>query len=145
MKLQDIKIRANALLKRHYLTDWTFQFDCSKKRFGCCDHFNRVISMSKHIAVLNEYFTLKNNILHEIAHALTPKDGHGAKWRATCRRIGARPERCYSRDRVVTPKGKHVYQCPKCTVKINKFRKLKDLHLRYHSTCGKDAKIVKIK
>ncbi len=32
-------------------------------------------------------------LLHEIAHALTPRDGHGPKWRAMCVRVGARPTR----------------------------------------------------
>ena len=34
-------------------------------------------------------------ILHEIAHALCPDDGHGPVWQGHCRRLGIRPERCW--------------------------------------------------
>lgn len=37
-------------------------------------------------------------ILHEIAHAMCPDDGHGPVWRAYCRKLGIKPERCYGNN-----------------------------------------------
>ena len=44
---------------------------------------------------------MRDTILHEVAHALTPGDNHGPLWRRVCRQIGARPERCYTNDAVI--------------------------------------------
>jgi SprT-like family len=40
----------------------------------------------------------RDTILHEIAHILCPDDYHGPMWRAQCRRIGAKPVRCWGED-----------------------------------------------
>lgn len=37
-------------------------------------------------------------ILHEIAHALCPDDGHGRIWRDWCRRFGIKPSRLWGED-----------------------------------------------
>ena len=34
-------------------------------------------------------------ILHEVAHAMCPDDSHGPVWRAYCRKLGIKPERCW--------------------------------------------------
>jgi predicted SprT family Zn-dependent metalloprotease len=52
--------------------------------------------------LLNNVDEVRDTILHEIAHALAPGDGHGPKWRMTCLRIGARPKRCYDDASVVS-------------------------------------------
>lgn len=52
---------------------------------------------------LNGEQEVRDTILHEIAHALAPRAGHGPKWRAICRQIGAEPKRCYDEKAVVVP------------------------------------------
>ena len=68
-------------------------------------------------ALLNGIDEVRDTILHEIAHALCPKDGHGPRWRATCRRIGARPARCYTEASVISPPrapAPYRFGCPRC-------------------------------
>ena len=36
-------------------------------------------------------------LLHEIAHALNPDDGHGQKWRDTCLILGGDGEQFYEK------------------------------------------------
>lgn len=96
MTAQEIQSYAEAKLLEHGLTDWQFKFGKSKRALGICKRKARVIEISKHWIEVIGADEIKDTILHEIAHALTPEDrGHGDAWKATCRRIGARPERGY--------------------------------------------------
>lgn len=99
MTLTDIQTFAEAKLLEHNLTDWHFKFGKSKRALGMCKRSTKVIEFSKHWIEVLEDAEIKDTILHEIAHALTPEDkGHGDAWKATCRRIGARPERVHRGD-----------------------------------------------
>jgi len=62
-----------------------------------------LITLSRPLTLLNPIEQVRDTILHEIAHALTPGDGHGAKWKAACIAIGAKPVRCFVDPEVVTP------------------------------------------
>ena len=96
MTLQEIQSYAEAKLLEHDLTDWQFKFGKSKRAVGMCKFKPKVIEISKHWIVLLEDDEIKDVILHEIAHALTPHDkGHCNAWKAACRRIGARAERVH--------------------------------------------------
>jgi predicted SprT family Zn-dependent metalloprotease len=69
---------------------------------------------------------------HEIVHALNPHEHHGKDWKATCGRIGARPERCYSVSEVALPQKRiYIYVCPNCKREINR-------NYRFHKkyACG---------
>ncbi|HEY2587403.1 MAG TPA: SprT-like domain-containing protein [Tepidisphaeraceae bacterium] len=90
-------------MAQHGLAGWSFRFDHAKRRFGSCQHRERTITLSRPLVLLNDVAEVRDTILHEIAHALTPGDGHGPKWRAACRRVGARPVRCYSDHTVRSP------------------------------------------
>src|SRR5215210_5656070 len=100
MNLYEASYLAGDLMRQHGLLDagWTFAFDHARRRFGKCDYTHRQITLSRTLALLNNLDEVRDTILHEIAHALCPDAGHGARWRATCRRIGAKPERCYKDD-----------------------------------------------
>jgi len=81
VETEQCKSLALMLMKQFHLDDWTFEFDYEKVRFGCCFYRQRKISMSKLLVILNEENVVKDTILHEIAHALTPYNGHGTQWR----------------------------------------------------------------
>ena len=102
---------------------FTFRFDNSVRRFGSCqyrrvsifsDDVRGVITLSKHLVLLNDEEVVLDTILHEIAHALTPFHGHDATWKRKCLEIGAKPNRCYN------------------TLKDN----VRVVSLRYKATCG---------
>jgi predicted SprT family Zn-dependent metalloprotease len=103
MNLYAAKTLARSLMNQHGLADWRFGFDHARRRFGSCRPRARLITLSRHLVFLNDEPEVRDTILHEIAHALTPGDGHGAKWKAACLRIGARPVRCYTDETVVSP------------------------------------------
>jgi predicted SprT family Zn-dependent metalloprotease len=82
-----------------------------------------VISISQHLARLNDESTVRNTILHEIAHALMGHEaGHGPKWRAKAREIGRDGERCYA-STVSKPEPPLVYACPECGLTIRRHRR----------------------
>lgn len=62
---------------------------------------------------------------------------HGNEWKAIMVAIGGNPKRCHNYTYLAENKGgyKHKYVCADCGHEILKMRKLKNLHLRYHSGC----------
>jgi len=117
MNLHEAAQLARSLMAQHGLAGWRFSFDHARRRFGKCDYTNKVIMLSRPLTFLNGIDEVRDTVLHEIAHALCPKDGHGPRWRATCRKIGARPVRCYTDDIVISPPRRpapYRFGCPKC-------------------------------
>lgn len=111
------KTLALELMRKHGLAGWRFRYDLARRRFGCCIPSEKIIALSRPLVLLNSVEQVRDTILHEIAHALTPGDHHGAKWKAMCRRIGAKPERCFKPDQVETPALAPTYYeigCPTC-------------------------------
>ena len=108
---------AITLMADHNLVGWSFTFDHARRRFGSCRFREKRITLSRHLTFLNTEEQVRDTILHEIAHALCPRDGHGAAWKEMCRRIGAKPERCYQSEDVVTPPRRPApwkIGCPRC-------------------------------
>jgi len=123
---------ATHLMALHGLEGWTFAFDRARKRLGSCQPSARRITLSSVLTRLNDDEVVRDTILHEIAHALTPGDGHGTSWRAACRRIGARPERLVRSDEVVLPPAPHALVCDRCGTSYPRYRRTR---LRY--ACGR--------
>ena len=108
MNLYAARDLALALMRQHGLNDWTFRFDHARRRFGSCQPRRKVITLSRPLAFLNAEPQVRDTVLHEIAHALTPGDGHGSRWKRKCVEIGAEPfqskvECARLRLRLVTP------------------------------------------
>lgn len=98
-------------LDEHGLTErgWTGGLDHAERRFGVCRPAKKEITISRTLAALNPDEEVLDTILHEIAHALAAIEyrencGHDERWKAICRRIGARPERCYDGEEINAPK-----------------------------------------
>jgi predicted SprT family Zn-dependent metalloprotease len=114
MNLYEAAHLARSLMQQHALTEWSFGFDHARRRFGKCDYTHRRITLSRPLTFLNPIDEVRDTLLHEIAHALAPGDHHGPRWRAMCRQIGARPVRCYTDDRVVSPPAPYLFGCESC-------------------------------
>lgn len=95
MELASVRIVARRLMDEHGLHTWSFGFDNAKRRCGRCNYAKRLITLSRHYVEMNDTGEILDTILHEIAHTLAGAgEGHGPKWRATARKIGATPNRC---------------------------------------------------
>lgn len=93
--MRDVEITAKALLIKHGLHNWNFEWDSARKRFGKCSHRSRTISLSKVLTPLRSHEDVLNTILHEIAHALVGAgNGHNHVWRTKFIQIGGNGQRC---------------------------------------------------
>lgn len=81
---------ALALLKRYRLVGWNFGFHLNP-RPGNCDHTKQKISLwDKLVDRSDDPATVREVILHEIAHALVGAGhGHDEVWQAKALQIGA--------------------------------------------------------
>lgn len=128
-KLALSKMKEHGLIKK----GWEFKYDYAKRRLGVCriTKTEKVIGLSKYwVKGLSEEEVL-DTILHEIAHALTPGEGHKKAWKDMCVKIGAKPDRLadvkvpsdkvkqleynYKKENLYRkPKVEYVIDCPKC-------------------------------
>lgn len=133
MDLNDAEAMARELMTRHRLRGWRFAWDRAVRRAGSTRHRDRTITLSRHLTALHDEPSVRDTVLHEIAHALVgPAHGHDAHWRRTAREIGASGERCLPADaaqvegrwRGVCPQGHEVFRhrtpmrvasCPRCS------------------------------
>jgi predicted SprT family Zn-dependent metalloprotease len=105
------------LMDRYGLAGWAFRFDHARRRFGCCRYGQKTITLSRSLVLLNSHEQVRDTVLHEIAHALTPGDGHGPRWKAKCIEVGAKPLRCYTDAAVrspLRPAAKYRLGCGQC-------------------------------
>lgn len=126
MKVLEAYELATKLLQEHGLRQrgWVIDIDNAKRRFGCCNYTKKEISLSKPLIETNDYVQVLDTILHEIAHALTPGDGHGSKWKMMCVKIGAKPERCYSSKDTNVIAGKYKAICGGCGKEFTRFKRV---------------------
>lgn len=135
MKLNEAQQLANYLMEVHGVAQqgWRFEFDNAKRRFGCCSYRNKTISLSVGLTELNDEAKVKDTILHEIAHALCPKEGHNKVWKRKAIEIGCSGERCYSPREVKTLNAAYAAICVGCGHKHERFRKP---NMNRASSCG---------
>jgi predicted SprT family Zn-dependent metalloprotease len=146
MELDKAKLLAETLIKENGLVDYTFQFDSSLRRFGYCNNTRKIISLSEPLVLLNVEEQVKQTILHEIAHALTPGHNHDEVWKATAVRLGDTGERCYRNEEVTIPEAKHVYACSGCGFKYERIKRIKGYIHHYHPACGRvKGRLIKVK
>jgi len=115
MKLAEAQTLLLEKMVEHGLVDrgWKMNWDDAKKRFGYCSVGKKAISLSRPLTEANPESEVLDTILHEIAHALASLEhqtdcGHDERWKAICRRIGARPEASCGEDEVVMPEAPWV-------------------------------------
>lgn len=113
---------ARKLMNEHGLGHWSFRFDArAVKRLGACRHGERTISLSEKLVRLADEATVRNTILHEIAHALVgPGHGHNAVWRRKATAIGCDGERYHKLDTNQLAPWRAV--CPSCAKPFHRHR-----------------------
>ena len=96
-QLQEKQDWALLHMRQHGLNKWSFQFDHSSRRAGCCNYRTRRISIAFDLARTGTDVEIHDTILHEIAHALVgKKHNHDAIWKAKAREIGCSGKRTHS-------------------------------------------------
>lgn len=111
MDLVEARRLAVSLMAEHGLDGWSFAFDRAVRRAGSCRYDTRRITLSRALTELHSYDEVRDTILHEIAHALTPGEAHSAKWRAVALAIGGTGERCVPVEAARVP-GAWIGTCP---------------------------------
>jgi predicted SprT family Zn-dependent metalloprotease len=111
------------LMTRHGLDEWRFAFDRAKRRLGCCHYDRRTITLSGPLTRLNAEAVVRDTVLHEIAHALTPGAGHGPRWKRAAAAIGAAPRSCASADAVALPPAPFALVCDGCGARLPRYRR----------------------
>lgn len=125
MDVEQARLLARRLIDHHGLSDWSFEMDRAKRRFGCCWRKIKLITLSEPLTKLNELAEVQDTILHEIAHALVP-GGHTPAWKRKCREIGAKPFRCYSGGEIRLPELKRRFRyVATCRCPIDHFKSRK--------------------
>lgn len=101
MKKTEASYLARKLMNEHGLGHVTFEWSNRKHALGDCSYkrnasFQVVPDKIRLSAVWVPYLDeaeVRDTILHEIAHALTPGHKHDYVWKAMCRKVGANPKR----------------------------------------------------
>lgn len=131
MNLRDAGTLARSLIAQH-CPGYTLRWNNAKTVCGSCNVMRQQITLSRPITLLNEESQVRDTILHEIAHALTPGQDHNWIWRAKARELGARPVRCSGRE-TQTPAARYHLHCPKCDRVAARFhRKPRKKYLHSH-------------
>ncbi len=108
----EVSMLARDLMDKHELMSWGFQLDYARRRAGYCYYAKQVISLSRHFIEKADAKEILNTLLHEIAHALTPRAGHGCEWRRMALAIGCDGKTRHALGPLVEPAFKGT--CPSC-------------------------------
>ena len=145
-KRRDIETLAQQLLQQHglFTQGWTFHWDGGKTRAGVCRYSNKTICVSRNILdhPRADVGYIRNIILHEIAHALTPGHNHDDTWQRVALQIGCDGRRCHDLGTLSTPN--YRLSCPCGNVRGDRFRLDKALLQHQCKACKKPIKITRL-
>ena len=111
-ELERVQVWADAPIRLHLDSSWTFGFDHAKTRFGLCDHATKRITVSRYLAARAADDDVHQVLLHEVAHALAgSREGHGPGWKKRARELGYVGGRTHSSE-AATEHAKWRGVCP---------------------------------
>ncbi len=141
MLLPEAQRLAQSIMRQHRLDDWAFAYNRRKRCLGLCRHDEKLIELSIFYVAANDEPSVRDTILHEVAHALAgPAAGHGPRWKAKCVQIGARPERL---DReAAMPTGRWKATCPGCRKQYTRHRKPMRNRRYICRSCGPESGVL---
>lgn len=134
MTKTEIMNLAKELMSNHIeLNSWSFIFNNRKKSFGICSYNKKTIELSSYLVDSMTNSAIKDTIIHEIAHALTPGHNHDYLWKRKCIELGGDTKRCgdYTKFKdgentqmdVFSKISKYTLTCPCCGYTIFMNRK----------------------
>lgn len=134
MNLREVEELARVLMGMHGLADWSFAFNRRKRSLGLCRYSLKQVELSRHFAAGHAEPDIRDVILHEIAHALAGHEAaHGPRWKAICRQLGAKPERC---GEARMPSGRWLAVCPSCGLEYSRYRRPMGRRTYHCRKCG---------
>lgn len=92
MELKQAETLAKALMAEHmaHLSGWRVVFNARLRRsLGRCHYTKKYIELCPKYVACNAEPQVRDTILHEIAHALTPGHNHDKVWSSVAKKIGA--------------------------------------------------------
>lgn len=106
------------------LRHWRITFNNRKRAFGVCHHTKTEIQISSVLAPVMSDESIRDTIIHEIAHALTKGHGHDNVWRRKCIELGGNGNRVGGSDKFKDGEegrldfhkanAKYTLTCPTC-------------------------------
>jgi hypothetical protein len=118
--IQEIENLAYELLDKYNLDDWEFKWSNASRRFGSCNRNNKTIYLSRLHGLYDDIYLVKDTLLHEIAHGLTPKNhsSHGVEWKEIAQKIGCNPV-SYKKSNIPEKYScKYIGICENCNNKV---------------------------
>lgn len=101
---------------------WKFDWMRARKTYGLCDHGTHTISLSMPLTLINSEATIRDVILHEVAHALVgARHGHNRVWWLKAKSMGCSATRCTTGVKVQS--GGWIGHCPNREHEHRMFRK----------------------
>ena len=150
MNIRKTKTLANKLLKQHNLKGWKIEFFKSIGKLKCCYGQCNCLKKIIQISTANTKETIKDTILHEIAHALVGRsENHNLVWQLEALKLGA--DANYTRNYVLTEMSKIASKKIIKRLKERGYKKKKmvkevilkelDILLNEKSSCSEKTKI----
>lgn len=122
MNLFDAGILAKQLISQ-YVPEYTLQWNNHKNTYGSCVPASKTIFLSRPLTQLCDENTVRDTIMHEIAHALHPKDGHGREWQMQMIRFGLEPRRLCNAEIDKSSIANWEAKCFNCSKVVHMIRK----------------------
>lgn len=100
MNVQDALDMSRAELRRlsladRWLHEWRIEANPRLKRaLGRCHYRKKLLELSEAFIDANDWHAVRDVLLHEVAHAMAPGDGHGAQFAKACRMLGVSNRAC---------------------------------------------------